>query len=143
MGLTVLWALEKQNVYAHLRSSPHTPPMWGAWLSDSEKSFKRNLIIENTPPTGGRDGEEKKGKTEEGSVEDSEWSMVIALFIESERETEGEEANLTKRLSNITSLLAGEILSSLSSTLTLPPGSLLRGCWFGEYGRFMSSAKSE
>jgi hypothetical protein len=62
MGLTVLWALEKQNICAHLRSSPHTPPIWGAWLSDSEKSFKRNLIIENTPPTGGRDGEEKKGQ---------------------------------------------------------------------------------
>jgi hypothetical protein len=44
--------------------------------------------------------------------------MVIALFIESERETEGEVTNLTKRLRNFTSLLAGGVLSSLSSTPT-------------------------
>jgi hypothetical protein len=41
--------------------------------------------------------------------------MVLVLFIQSERETEGEDANLTKRLNDFTSLLAGEILSSQSS----------------------------
>jgi hypothetical protein len=69
--------------------------------------------MERSTRGGGGKGEADRGGKEE-MADDSEWSMVLVLFIQSERETEGEDANLTKRLNDFTSLLAGEILSSQS-----------------------------